>query len=274
MMLNKMKYLSLLILALAGTEVRAEKSVFDYDSIWKCDQAKRNWYCDDEEKKSTPAQRPEQKPVAVPQQLPQLKDLSKIKTAEELRQELKVREDIAVMAPTEQNIKNYLDAWHMTMDKGTVFADQWRRVVWKNPEYDYSLKNPVNSTAVRTNNQAKDQDRTNYMREIAKEHGLIFFFRSDCPYCHQYAPTLKMLSEMYGIEILGVSIDGGGLPDFPNPRDGRAVAQKWGIEKVPATFIASKKTGEHAPVGFGVMSLQEVIERIWTLTNTQPGQDF
>ena len=79
---------------------------------------------------------------------------------------------------------------------------------------------------------------------------------------------------MYGIEILGVSIDGGGLPEFPNPRDGRAVAQKWGIEKVPATFIASKKTGEHAPVGFGIMSLQEVIERIWTLTNTQPGQEF
>ena len=168
----------------------------------------------------------------------------------------------------------YLDAWHMTMDKGTVFADQWRRVVWKNPEYDYSLQNPVNSTAVRTNNQANDKDISNYMREISKEHVLLFFFRSDCAYCHQYAPTLKMLSEMYGIEILGVSIDGGGLPEFPNPRDGRAVAQKWGIEKVPATFIASKKTGEHAPVGFGVMSLQEVIERIWTLTNTQPGQDF
>lgn len=269
-----MKYLSLLILALIGTEVKAEKSVFDYDSIWKCDQAKRNWYCDDEEKKSTPAQRNEEKPVASPQQVPQLKDLSKIRTAEELRQELKVREDIAVMIPTEKNIKNYLDAWHMTMDKGTVFADQWRRVVWKNPEYDYSLKSPVNNTAVRTNNQAKDQDRSNYMREIAKEHGLIFFFRSDCPYCHQYAPTLKMLSEMYGIEVLGVSIDGGGLPEFPNPRDGRAVAHKWGIEKVPATFIASKKTGERAPVGFGLMSLQEVIERIWTLTNTQPGQDF
>jgi conjugal transfer pilus assembly protein TraF len=69
-------------------------------------------------------------------------------------------------------------------------------------------KNPVNNTAVKVNNQAKEQDRTNYMKNIAREHGLIFFFRSDCPYCHQYAPTLKLLSEMYGIEVLGVSIDG------------------------------------------------------------------
>ena len=277
MMQNKFKFLLLLVFALVGFEVNAEpKSVFDYDSIWKCDQTKRNWYGDDEPEpvKATPAQRPKQEQVASPQPSPVLRDLSKLKTAEELRQELKIREDLAVMNPTEQNIKNYLDAWHMTMDKGTVFADQWRRVVWTNPQYDYSLKNPVNNTAVKVNNQAKEQDRTNYMKNIAREHGLIFFFRSDCPYCHQYAPTLKLLSEMYGIEVLGVSIDGGGLPEFPNPRDGRAVAQQWGIEKVPATFIASKKTGEKATIGFGVMSLQEVVDRIWTLTNTEPGQEF
>ena len=277
MMQNKFKFLLLLVFALVGFEVNAEpKSVFDYDSIWKCDQTKRNWYCDDEPEpvKATPAQRPKQEQVASPQPSPVLRDLSKLKTAEELRQELKIREDLAVMNPTEQNIKNYLDAWHMTMDKGTVFADQWRRVVWTNPQYDYSLKNPVNNTAVKVNNQAKEQDRTNYMKNIAREHGLIFFFRSDCPYCHQYAPTLKLLSEMYGIEVLGVSIDGGGLPEFPNPRDGRAVAQQCGIEKVPATFIASKKTGEKATIGFGVMSLQEVVDRIWTLTNTEPGQEF
>lgn len=275
--MNKFKIFSLIVAAAITGELQASpKNVFDYDSIWKCDSTKMNWYCDEEEKKSTPAQRPKAQ-VALPQQQEQktvLQDLKKIKTAEELRAELKKREDIAVMNPTEQNIKNYLDAWHMTMDKGTVFADQWRRVVWTNPQYDYSLRNPSNNSAIKVNSQVKDENRGNYLRELSKEHGLIFFFRSDCPYCHQMAPTLKLLSEMYGIEVLGVSIDGGGLPDFPNPRDGRAVAQQWGIEKVPATFIASKKTGEHAPVGFGVMSLQEVIERIWTLTNTAPGQDF
>ena len=123
-------------------------------------------------------------------------------------------------------------------------------------------------------NRGKLEAKNTNMRALAKQHGIIFFFRSDCPYCHQYAPTLKLLSEMYGIEVLGVSIDGGGLPEFPNPSDGRAVAQQSGIEKVPATFIASKKTGEKATIGFGVMSLQEVVDRIWTLTNTEPGQEF
>lgn len=232
------------------TQLTKANNVLDYDSVWNCDRTKVNWYCN-KPKEETPVQEvkketPKQAPLFDP-----ITDLNKLKTATELRAELKKREDIAVMYPTEQNIKNYLDAWHLVQNKATVFTDQWRRVVYQNPDYDYSLS-----------------------KNLSKEQGLIFFFRSDCPYCHQMAPILKQLSQMYGFEVLGVSVDGAGLPDFPNPVDGRAVVQKWGIEKVPATFIASKKTKDHAPIGFGVMSLNEVIERIWVLTNTQPGQDF
>lgn len=54
------------------------------------------------------------------------------------------------------------------------------------------------------------------------------------------APILKQLSQMYGFEVLGVSVDGAGLPDFPNPVDGRAVVQKWGIEKYPLPLLHLK----------------------------------
>ncbi|MDB0198986.1 conjugal transfer protein TraF, partial [Acinetobacter baumannii] len=191
-----------------------------------------------------------------------------------LKAEVQNRLNIATMNPSPQNVERYIEANQFMLDKSTVFADQWRRVVYQKPQYDYSLKSPSNNSAIRVQNQVKTDQMDNYLKSLSKEQGLIFFFRSDCPYCHKMAPTLRMLSDKYGIEVLGVTIDGGGLPDFPNPVDGRAVAQNWGIDKVPATFIASKKTKEHAPIGFGVMSLNEVIERIWILTNTKPGQDF
>ena len=109
---------------------------------------------------------------------------------------------------------------------------------------------------------------------LAREHGLIFFFRSDCPYCHAMAPTIRMLADRYGIEVLGVSIDGQGLPDFPSPRDGRTQAAAWGVERVPALFIGSKKTGDRAPVGFGMMSFTEIVNRLFVLTGTKPGENF
>ncbi|QZX59187.1 IncF plasmid conjugative transfer pilus assembly protein TraF (plasmid) [Acinetobacter baumannii] len=262
------------VVALSAFNLNA-KSALDYDSVWKCDNKKMNWYCDEKpQKKTSPLVM--KRPVADPQlsTTPLFKDLNKLKTVEELKAEVQNRLNIATMNPSPQNVERYIEANQFMLDKSTVFADQWRRVVYQKPQYDYSLKSPSNNSAIRVQNQVKTDQMDNYLKSLSKEQGLIFFFRSDCPYCHKMAPTLRMLSDKYGIEVLGVTIDGGGLPDFPNPVDGRAVAQNWGIDKVPATFIASKKTKEHAPIGFGVMSLNEVIERIWILTNTKPGQDF
>lgn len=262
------------VFALSAFNLNA-KSTLDYDSVWKCDKKKMNWYCDDKpEKKNIPPAI--KKPVADPQSVisVQIRDLSTIKTVEELKVEVQNRLNIATMNPSPQNVEKYIEANQFMLDKSTVFADQWRRVVYQNPKYDYSLKSPSNNSAIKVQSEVKADQLENYLKNLSKEQGLIFFFRSDCPYCHKMAPTLKLLSDKFGIEVLGVTIDGGGLPDFPNPVDGRAVAQNWGIDKVPATFIASKRTKEHAPIGFGVMSFNEVIERIWILTNTKPGQEF
>lgn len=263
-----------MVVALA-TAAGASAGSLDYPSIWKCDQAKFNWYCDEDEE---PVQKGGQAPVAPVQQPqkqePKRVEIKDIKTAEQMRQELKRREDLAVMSPTDKNLKDYLELWQVAQDKGAVFADTWRRVVWQTPDLDYSLKRPTNNAAIKTYDSKREFDEDAQLRALAKDHGLIFFFRSDCPYCHAMAPVLKMLSNKYGIEVLGVSVDGGGLPEFPRPTDGRAQAAAWGVEKVPALFIGSKQTGDKAAIGFGQMALSDIVQRIFVLTGTKPGENF
>lgn len=266
---------SLLLLALLAGYANAQS--LDYPSVWQCDANKPNWYCDMEDAKPQPMQptpAPARPQAGRKADKPKRIELKDIKTAEQLRQELKRREDVAVMNPTDQNMKDYLELWQMTQDKGAVFADNWRRVVWQNPSLDYAQKRPVNNSAIKIYDEGRIQNEEQQLKMLAKEHGLIFFFRSDCPYCHAMAPTLKMLSDKYGIEVLPVSVDGMGLPEFPNPRDGRAQAEAWGIERVPALFIGSKQTGDRAPVGFGMMALTEIVNRIFVLTGTKPGDNF
>lgn len=236
----------------------AQEVGLDYPSIWQCNEHKPNWYCDQLQQvvDAQPAQQP-------------------IQTAEQLRAELKQREDLAIMTPTESNIRSYIELWKLVQEKGAAFADNWRRVVWQNPELDYSLKRPANNTAIKLYDELRGQDQENYMKSLAKEHGLIFFYRSDCPYCHAMAPTIKMLSDQFGIEVLAVSVDGAPLlPEFPLFTDGRLKAQTWGVERVPALFIGSKATGDHAAIGFGQMALTEIINRIAVLTNSKPGENF
>lgn len=83
------------------------------------------------------------------------------------------------------------------------------------------------------------------------------------------APILKAFSERYGFQILPVSLDGGGLPEFPNPKRDNGQAEKMKVARVPALFIGSRKTGDVAPIGFGMMSIEEMVKRIYVLTTEQ-----
>ncbi|WP_175971902.1 conjugal transfer protein TraF [Burkholderia sp. BCC0322] len=240
----------------------------NYQSAWHCDgQEKFNWYCDDDDKPAAPTGASAIKP-ADPD------DFDQIKSADEMREALKHRLDVANMDPTPEHIKAYIKLWEYVQQKSAVFADQWRRVVWQNPALDYSLKRPTNNVAVHTYDQTRDSDQDAQLRALAQKHGLIFFFRSDCPYCHAMAPTIVLLAKRYGVDVLPVSLDGRGIAEFPSPTADHGQASVWGVKQVPALFIASKETGDHAMIGSGTMSLQDIIDRIFVLTASQPGELF
>lgn len=251
-------------LAAQAGPLQASDSALDYASVWRCDASKPNWYCDADEAAPTPL------PPVLP--APENREL---RTAAQLRAELRRLEDLAVMQPSDANLRRYLELWQLVQDKGAAFADSWRRVVWQHPELDYSLRRPSNTTAIRTYDSQREQGEDAHLKALAREHGLIFFFRSDCPYCHAMAPVLKLLAERYGFDVLAVSVDSAALlPEFPRFTDGRAQAQAWGVERVPALFVGAKSSGDHAPIGFGQMALTEIVQRLYVLTGSRPGQDF
>jgi len=253
------------------------QSAVDYPSQWDCDSHKFNWYCDQQDAKPQAREEPTPTvslPTQAPQVVPQRIEIADIKTTEQMRVELKRREDLAIMDPSKEKLTDYLQLWQVVQDKGSTFADSWRRVVWQTPELDYALKRPSNNLAIRTFNNNADARQELQLRALARDHGLIFFFKSDCPYCHTMAPAVRMMAERFGIEVLAVSIDGVGLPDFPHPQDGRSKAAAWGVQRVPALFMGSKVTGDHVALGFGVMALSEIMERMFVLTGTQPGESF
>ena len=77
-----------------------------------------------------------------------------------------------------------------------------------------------------------------------------------------------------GIEIFPVSLDGGTLAEFPNAKLDNGSAANLNVSTVPAVFVADKRSGKVQPVGYGLMSLQEIMERVYVLTSTQPGQEY
>jgi conjugal transfer pilus assembly protein TraF len=181
--------------------------------------------------------------------------------------------NIAIIRPTERNLRNYLAIQAEVIDKASVFADVAQRVIWANPEFDYTVTGrPVNAKALEVYDRQALGARAGAAIALAKDHALFFFFRSDCPYCHQFGPYLKEFEAKFGLTVVPISVDGGPLlPAFPKPRLDNGIARTLDVHEVPALFLVEPASGRIVPIGYGVLSESELLERLQVVS--QPDAD-
>lgn len=170
----------------------------------------------------------------------------------------------AILDPTEANIKDYIAKQEQMMTLSANFADGWRKTLWNNPELDFSLKGrPNNSAAQGVYDEQRTKDRGDAIKQLAGKNGIMFFFKGNCQYCHAMAPIIKSFADRYGLSVMAISLDGGGIVDFPNAIIDNGIGSRLGINTVPAVFVANTETKEFLPIGYGVMAETELEERFF-----------
>jgi len=241
------------------------------DSYWRDRERGWFWYDDphperDEGLKPKPAAVPTISAPTAPKKPSELVEFEALqKRVEDLR-------NIAIINPSEQNIRKYLNIQNFVIEKASTFADVAQRVIWATPELDPTVTGrPVNAKALEVFDREQAGARTNTVAQLSQTHALFFFFRSDCPYCHQFAPLLKDFEAKFGLKIIPISVDGGGLPEFRNPRVDNGIARTLDVRQVPALFLAEPRGGKITPIGYGVLSESELLERIYVVI--QPDAD-
>jgi len=209
---------------------------------------------------------PKPRPPSITPKKP--KDLADFESLQQRLEELK---RVAVMNPSDTNLLAYMRFQRMVMDKSQVFADRWQRLVWSAPDLDYGLSGrPTNAMAINVfDDQQRDRDAQT-VRTLAATHGLIFVFRGDCPHCHRFAPILKRFEEEFGFTVLAISMDGRSIPEYPNARPDNGMAARLNATAVPALYLTAPATRQIVPVGFGVMSMTDLVERIAALAQDAP----
>jgi len=257
-----------LLIATPALALPGDSNSWWTDTPWHRDDRGFLWYPD-------PQAEPDK---AQPAPEPKKKTYREMDTLEEVQAELKRLKNIAILNPTPENVRTWLEANNWSMDKASTFADTARRVTWATPEVDYNNRSTTVNIALAQGRELRKADFKQNIADLSRDNGIIFFYRSDCRFCHQQSPILKMLEAQYGIQVLAVSMDGGPIPNFPNARPDNGISMKisngQGITTVPAVYLVKRKTNEAIPIGTGVLSSEEIVERIWIMTKTQPGQEF
>jgi conjugal transfer pilus assembly protein TraF len=244
-------------------------------SVWENPERDYKWYPPEPEVTPTQPTPPDKvTPPETPRKSTKPKRVDDFKTAKEVQAHLAELKDKAVMKPTEKNVKDYYAFQFEVLNQTTVFADVARRVIWASPEIDTSVKRPYNNSgaiAYKAQQPAKERES---VRKLAQTHGMFFFYRSDCPYCHEMAPVVESFARQSGMFVQAISLDGGPLPGFPGALPNNGMAEQLQVSTVPALYLVERKSRNIQPIAFGVTAINDINERIHVLMNTKPGQEF
>lgn len=269
--------LSLMILSASAMalEGRDYPDGIDYSSAWACHGLEKfNWYCAEEQNRELKMRpdyaRPDHAPLGQAVDEKTKEELA-AEELEKIRKDLDAKRALAVVHPTPENIKAYMAAQKVEIDRASFFADVWRRVLWQNATLNFELKNPMNNSAIKVATRERKIKETRTMTDLAREWGLFFFFRGDCPYCKHMVPTLQWITRQYDMTILPISLDGATIEGLPPSIKDNGLSTQLGVEAVPLFVLGNVKTHKMVILGSGVLSLQDFVERIYILTQTEPG---
>jgi len=232
-----------------GTE-KKDKTFFE--------DRERGWYWNEVEPE--PVEEKEEKPT------PQTStSITIVSPREQLKQQGEQWEDAlasAILYPSQENYQNYLAMTAQIQQQSQFFAAGIKQTTIQNPQFDYTLTSPNNPQAIIAKNEQREKQSVQVLNAVSQDSGFIFFFRSDCPFCHKFAPVLKKFSEHFGFTIIPVSLDGGGIPDFPYPKQNYDLGRKLNVSVVPALFLVQPETNKVATVGYGYSDWSELVSRV------------
>jgi len=182
-----------------------------------------------------------------------------------LKKELEDVKAAAVMNPTFQNVKAYMQMQKHVMDKSSAFAQRWLEVLYQTPHLDYSIKHPTAQAARHVYLDEQKKQILNEVHKLSQTHGLFFFFSQSCSYCKHFAPIVKQFSERFGWEVMAISMDGSTLPEFPDAVPDNGTAKALGVEFVPTLLAVNPLNEEVIPLSHGMSSQDQILDRIRVL---------
>ncbi|MBV2149972.1 conjugal transfer protein TraF [Sphingobium sp. AS12] len=182
----------------------------------------------------------------------------------------------AILEPSEENVIAYVRFQREQLDRASTFSDTWQRALWQNPDLDYTLQRPVSTLGKRAWLDNRQADRSAVLTRLGERYGIFYFYAQSCGACDIFGPILRSVADSHRLAVMAVSMDGGPSRDFPNYVVDSGQRARMGVpgSETPALVLFDTATRRTVPIGFGIMSADELMDRIFVLTNTNVGSDF
>ncbi|MDG5971587.1 conjugal transfer protein TraF [Sphingomonas paucimobilis] len=218
-------------------------------------------------------ERPKPPEQNTPEPAPAASATSQLDAITATLRELKAK---AILEPTPANVTAYIRFQRAQLDRASLFSDVWQRAIWQDPELDYTLQRPVSTLGKRQWQDSRSAERNAAMAQLSERYGLFYFFAQSCGACEVMSPIVQSVASTWHIAVRAISTDGGPSRHFPNYTVETNQRSRMGLEPkvTPAVVLWDAQTGRPIPIGYGVMSADELQDRIYLLTSKEAGRDY
>src|SRR3546814_19067990 len=102
------------------------------------------------------------------------------------------------------------------------------------------------------------------LASLSQRYGLFYFYAQSCGACDLFSPILRSVADSHRMAVMAVSMDGGPSRDFPNyvVDAGQRARMVIPGNDTPALVLFETVTKRTIPVGYGILSADEIMNRI------------
>jgi conjugal transfer pilus assembly protein TraF len=220
-----------------------------------------NWYCERE-------QVDEQGLENNPQQIMQMKVAPEQK-AEMLNQLWEVQRKRAVITGKKEDLEKLLVTQAFIAQKGTDFARNMIRTIEMNPLYSNSQSYYKNISSA----YIESQEKENLLKGAKNQYSLALVYSSTCPYCKRQLPIIASFKEEYGINVIGVSVDGGFYDGLDVNVHDESAENDPNVKAYPTILLLDNKNAARVFVAKGLTTKDDLENRIYKILQEKKEQE-
>jgi len=94
--------------------------------------------------------------------------------------------------------------------------------------------------------------KTDYIRANKDNFGLLYFYRTNCPYCVKQTPVIEYYEEKNGWDVIYINAD-----------TSRESLIKFNIQTVPTMVLVDRASEKWLPLTVGLHTLDEIEDRVY-----------
>lgn len=168
----------------------------------------------------------------------------------------------AMLEPTAENIKIYMEEQQKWIERSSQFASIWTQVLLNQPQLDYTATVPVSQYGLKIHKESIENEKQKLISSLSKEYGLFFFYEGRKEHSIIFAKIVKEFAKKQGFEVIAISVDDVEIDGFASNKKNNGIATTLGVKIFPALYLINPVKDIAIPIAFGLVAMDQIENNI------------